>query len=117
MKKKNIYLKKKRYLNKFLGNSFRPRLSIFRSNKYIYAQIIDDKNHQILVSASSCEKCIKFFIKKSFNKKVAFFVGNILAKRAIKKNIFHIIYKKEKYSYQGKIQALIEGIKINGLII
>jgi large subunit ribosomal protein L18 len=119
MKKKikKIYLqKKKRYLNKIVGSSNRPRLSVFRSNIHIYAQLIDDSLGQTLVSYSTLEQNKDKTQKKRVNKKTAFEVGIELGKRAVQKEIDWIVFDRGNYSYHGKVQKLAEGARQEGLI-
>lgn len=119
MKKKikKIYLqKKKRYLKKIVGSSIRPRLSVFRSNLHIYAQLIDDNLGQTLVSYSTLEQRNDRNEKISFTKKTAFEVGKELGKRALEKEISLIVFDRGNYSYHGKVQNLAEGARQEGLI-
>jgi large subunit ribosomal protein L18 len=119
---KKIYLQaKKRSLNKILGTSLRPRLSVFRSNLHIYAQLIDDKIGQTLVSCSTIEK--KFLQENldkdnfsSSTKEAAFQVGIELANRALKKEIRKIVFDRGKRAYHGRLKNLAEGAKQQGLI-
>lgn len=83
----------------------RPRLSVFRSNKYIYAQIIDDERGITLVEANS----------KSLKIEKAKEVGKLLAKKAIKKGIKTVWFDRGKYKYHGKVKALAEGAREGGL--
>lgn len=91
----------------------RPRLSVFRSNKTIYAQIIDDKARKTLVSAS--EKEIKLKIKGKTKVEKARLVGEILAQKATKKKIKKVVFDRGSYRYHGRIKALAEGAKKGGL--
>jgi large subunit ribosomal protein L18 len=119
MKKKikKIYLqKKKRYLKKIVGSSSRPRLSVFRSNIHIYAQLIDDSLGQTLVSYSTLEQKKEKTEKKRVNKQAAFEVGLELGKRARQKEISLIVFDRGNYSYHGKVQNLAEGARQEGLI-
>ena len=97
-------------------NKNRPRLSIFRSAKNIYAQIIDDKNNKTMVSASSLERD---FNKNDNNKEKKTYlstkVGEILAKRAIEKKIDKIFLDRGKYKYHGRIKLLVETLRKKGL--
>ena len=96
-------------------NSNRFRLSVFRSSKNISAQIIDDKNKKTLISASSIEKDIS---KEKKVKKTDFSVilGEVLAKRAKEKNISKIYFDRGSYKYHGRVKALAESLRKNGII-
>lgn len=86
-------------------NNKRLRLSVFRSNKYIYGQVIDDKRGITLVEANS----------KSLKTKETEEVGKLLAKKAIKKGIKTVWFDRGKYKYHGKVKALAEGAREGGL--
>lgn len=88
-----------------------PRLSVFRSNQHIWAQIIDDKHGKTLVSASSKT------IKESTGTKteIAQKVGEVIAKLAIDKKISHIRFDRGLYRYHGRVKALAEGARSQGL--
>jgi len=94
-----------------LGN--RPRLSVFRSNKHIYAQIIDDKRGITLISLS--DKNIKIGEKEEGNTKAAFMVGEELAKKALNKKVSKVIFDRGSYRYHGRVKALAEGARKGGL--
>ena len=94
-------------------NSNRYRISVSKSLKNIFAQIIDDKKKKTLVSASSIEK----EIKKNKIKKVekSTLIGEILAKRAKEKNINEVYFDRGEYKYHGRIKAFAETLRKNGL--
>ncbi len=105
-------LKKKiRVRKRVLGSSERPRLSVFRSLKHIYAQIIDDSNGQTVASASTREKA---FADKS-GKDAAKIIGAEVAKRALAKNVSDVVFDRNGYQYHGRLQALAEGAREAGL--
>lgn len=109
-------LRQKRHLRvrkKISGTPERPRLCVFRSDKNIYAQIIDDVNAVTLVSASSLDK--DFDGKAGSNKEAARIVGSVVAKKAIEKGISEVIFDRGGYIYHGRIQALAEGAREAGL--
>jgi large subunit ribosomal protein L18 len=97
------------------GTSIIPRLSVFRSNNHIYAQIIDDSKFTTLVSCSTLENEIKSEIKKSNNCGASYLIGQKLAKRCLEKNINQIIFDRGLYIYHGRIKALAEGAREGGL--
>jgi large subunit ribosomal protein L18 len=114
---KKIYLqKKKRFLKKIVGSLLKPRLSIFRSNSHIYAQLIDDKVGNTLASCSTVEKNYNKKIENSSTLEAACEVGVELAKRALKKEIKVVVFDKGRHAYQGRVKNLAESAKNEGLI-
>lgn len=102
----------KRVRAKISGTAECPRLCVYRSNSNIYAQVIDDEKNVTLVSASTLDKSIK--TKKS-NKEAAKEVGELIAKRAIEKNIKTVVYDRGGYIYHGVIKELAESAREAGL--
>lgn len=107
--------KHQRLRNRFEGTAERPRLSVFRSNNHMYAQIIDDTAGNTLVSASTLEKAAKGEIEKTNDKEAAAFVGKLVAKRALEKGIDKVVFDRGGFLYQGKVQALAEAAREAGL--
>ncbi|MGL4847412.1 MAG: 50S ribosomal protein L18 [Clostridium sp.] len=101
-----------RVRKKVFGTPERPRLSVYRSEKNIYAQIIDDINAITLVSASSLEKD---FSAKGGNKEGAKLVGEAVAKKALEKGLTEVVFDRGGYVYHGRVQALAEGAREAGL--
>jgi len=95
------------------GSSERPRLSVFRSNKGIYAQVIDDLSGKTLVSASSLSKEFSTTGSKS-DQSVA--VGKLVAEKAIAAGIKEVVFDRNGYLYHGRIKSLAEGAREGGLI-
>ncbi|KAF2510749.1 MULTISPECIES: 50S ribosomal protein L18 [Flavobacterium] len=93
------------------GTAARPRLSVFRSNKEIYAQIIDDVNGVTILAASSREK----EIGKGTNVEIAAAVGKLVAEKALKAGIDTITFDRGGYLYHGRIKSLAEGARAAGL--
>ena len=93
------------------GSATNPRLSVFRSNKEIYAQLIDDVNGVTLLAASSREK----EIGKGTNIEVATAVGKLVAEKAIKAGIDVVTFDRGGYLYHGRIKSLAEGARAAGL--
>ena len=93
--------------------SKRNRLSVFRSNNHIYAQLIDDINGTTLASASSLEKSIKD--KKLQRKEIAELIGKNIAKKIISKGIDKVAFDRGKYKYHGLIKILAEAARSEGL--
>lgn len=102
-----------RVRNKISGTPERPRLSVYRSEKNIYAQVIDDVNQTTLVSASSADK--DFEVKIGSNKDAAKLVGQNLAKKAIEKGITEVVFDRGGYIYHGRVKELAEAAREAGL--
>ncbi|WP_296150702.1 50S ribosomal protein L18 [uncultured Flavobacterium sp.] len=93
------------------GTAAKPRLSVFRSNKEIYAQLIDDVNGVTLLAASSREK----EVSKGTNVEVAAAVGKLVGEKALKAGIDTVTFDRGGYLYHGRIQSLAEGARAAGL--
>lgn len=107
--------KHERERNRYAGTAQRPRLSVFRSNNHMYAQIIDDTVGNTLVSASTNEKSVKGELKKTNDIEAAAYVGKLVAERALEKGIKEVVYDRGGFLYQGKIQALADAAREAGL--
>ena len=107
--------KHNRIRNRFSGTAERPRLSVFRSNNHMYAQIIDDTVGNTLVSASTLEKSVKSELEKTNNVDAAAYLGTVIAKRAIEKGIKTVVFDRGGFIYQGKIAALADAAREAGL--
>ncbi len=101
-----------RVRGKISGTAECPRLDVFRSNSNIYAQLIDDVKGVTLVSASSVEKD---FGDAKGNKEEARKVGQLIAKRALEKNIDVVVFDRGGYIYHGRVKELAEGAREGGL--
>jgi large subunit ribosomal protein L18 len=95
------------------GTAERPRLSVYRSNKQIYAQIIDDLNGVTLASASSSSK--DFEVMKDKKVEIAKAVGKAIAAKAVKHGITSVVFDRGGYLYHGRVKALAEGAREAGL--
>jgi len=93
----------------------RPRLSVFRSSKHIYAQIIDDLKGATLVAASSMEKEQRAGAKTGANIEAAAAVGKLVAERAAKNGIKDVVFDRGKYLYHGRVKALADAAREGGL--
>ena len=102
-----------RVRNKVSGTSTTPRLNVFRSNQNIFAQIINKKKNVTLVSASSIDKELK--LENGGNVEAAKKVGELLAKRAKEQNITKVVFDRGGYLYHGRVEALAEAARENGL--
>jgi large subunit ribosomal protein L18 len=115
--------RRRRIRARVFGTPDRPRLSVFRSNNYIYAQMIDDQKGLVLASANDKEIIAKGKDKKSSKsekkvlsrKDLAFEVGILLASRAAKKKIKRIVFDRGGYKYHGRVAALAEGARKGGI--
>jgi len=107
------HYKLRRYLS---GTAARPRLSVFRSNKHIYAQIIDDEAGHTLVSASTATMAFKDSdLESSSNVEAAKAVGTQIANKAKEKGIETIVFDRGGYLYHGKVKALADAAREAGL--
>ena len=101
-----------RVRGKISGTAERPRLCVFRSEKNIYAQIIDDVAGNTLVAASSVEKA---FEGNGGNMEAAKKIGALVAERALQKGIEEVVFDRGGYIYHGRVKALAEGAREGGL--
>ena len=92
----------------------RPRLSVFRSNRYIYAQIVDDRQGKTLVAASSLEKDLREG-PGTGNREAAQAVGARLAERAVAAGVKEIVFDRSGYKYHGRVKALADAAREGGL--
>ncbi len=110
-------IRHKRVRGKISGTKEMPRLSVFRSSKNIYAQIIDDEKGKVIVSAKSSD--IKENKKEKDDLKskelLAFKVGELVASKALEKNVEKVVFDKGGYKYHGRVKALAEGARKKGL--
>lgn len=108
--------RKKRVRKKIRGTPERPRLCVFRSTKHIYAQIVDDSAGRTLAAASSLLKDIGLENEMDCgNKKGAALVGTAIAKSALEKGIKRVIFDRNGFLYHGRVKALSEAARENGL--
>ena len=105
----------KRIRQKISGNVNRPRLCIYRSSKYIYAQIIDDSKGTTLVAASTAEKTVLGDLKQGGNIQASKLVGKTIAERAKAKGIEAVVFDRGGYLYHGRIKAVAEAARESGL--
>ena len=95
--------------------SGRPRLSVFRSSKHIYAQVIDDLKGETLASASSLEKAMRDGGKTGADIDAAAAVGKLLAERAVGKGVTEVVFDRGRYLYHGRVKALGDAAREGGL--
>jgi large subunit ribosomal protein L18 len=101
-----------RVRGKIAGTAERPRLSVFRSENNIYAQVIDDVAGSTICSASTVEKG---FEGQGGNKEAAKKIGQLIAQRAVEKGVENVVFDRGGYIYHGRVQSLAEGAREGGL--
>ncbi len=100
---------------KVFGTPERPRLAVFRSNRYIYAQLIDDTAGATLVATSTNTKALREQLGRANNKKAAETVGELLAKKALDVGIKAVCFDRGPYRYHGRVKSLAEAARKAGL--
>ncbi|MDO9565535.1 MAG: 50S ribosomal protein L18 [Candidatus Desulfaltia sp.] len=117
--KKQARLKRKKRIRKNLvGSTQRPRLSVFRSAKHVYAQIIDDTTGHTITAASTVEKDVKeHFAAESSKGKIiaATYIGKLVAERAVEKGIQSVVFDRNGFLFHGRVKAVAEGARGSGL--
>jgi large subunit ribosomal protein L18 len=93
----------------------RPRLSVFRSGKHIYAQVIDDTSGRTLAAASSLDKGLRADLRTGADKAAAAAVGKLVAERALAAGVSAVVFDRGSYLYHGRVQALAEAAREGGL--
>ncbi len=111
-KNKKLARRHKKIRSIISGTENRPRLNVFRSNRGMYVQLIDDLNGKTLASANIKE------LKDSKSKKIeiSFGLGKLLAEKALKKNISKVVFDRGGYKYHGRVKAVADGAREGGLI-
>lgn len=107
--------KHRRMRNHLSGTSACPRLTVFRSNKHMYAQIVDDTTGTTLVSAATTQKDVASDLEKTNNVAAASHLGTVIAQRAQEKGIKEVVFDRGGFIYQGKVKALAEAAREAGL--
>ena len=116
-KVKKAALRRKHHVRKkVFGTPGRPRLSVFRSNRHIYAQIIDDVAGATLVAASTRAKGLREQLSTAADKKAAQVVGEAIAKQALGVGIKCVCFDRNRYKFHGRIKALAEAARKAGLV-
>jgi len=115
-KKEARLRRKKRVRKRIKGVPETPRLSVFKSSKHIYAQIIDDISSNTLVDASSLSKDLRSQVHgKGGNREGAAFIGEWIAKRALEKGINQVVFDRNGFIYHGRVKVLAESARQHGL--
>jgi large subunit ribosomal protein L18 len=108
--------RKKRVRKKVFGTPERPRLSVYRSLKHIYAQVIDDTKGITLVAASTLDPALREQLKEIKGKvEAARLVGKLVAERALEKGIKKVVFDRGGFKYHGRVKALADGAREAGL--
>ena len=117
LKSKELFLRRARRNRQAIRKrgETKLRLSVFRSSKNIYAQLIDDQKGSTLVAASSLDKDLKAVIKSGNDKSAAEAVGKLVAERALKEGLKNVVFDRGGYRYHGRVKALAEGARGAGL--
>ena len=116
-KQNDLFERRRRRVRYRIGqvSSGRPRLSVYRSGKHIYAQLIDDGQHLTIASASSSENAKSGGGAKTYNVAAAAAVGKLIAARAIEKGVKKVVFDRGGYLYHGRVKALAEAAREGGL--
>jgi large subunit ribosomal protein L18 len=93
----------------------RPRLSVFRSGKHIYAQVIDDAEGRTVAAASSLDRALRESLKTGADKDAAAAVGKLVAERALAVGVTAVVFDRGSYLYHGRVKALAEAAREGGL--
>lgn len=112
-RRKRIHYRIRKHVS---GTAQRPRLAVFRSNKAIYAQVIDDEQGKTLVAASSLDKDIKVECKDKTGIEAAALVGKSLAERALAAGITTVSFDRGGYLYHGRVKSLADAAREGGLV-
>lgn len=114
-KKRTRVARRKRIRGKIHGTEARPRLSVFRSARHIYAQIVNDDMGAVLASASTMDRELKEGLEKGGNTEAARKVGELLAKRALEKKVETVSFDRGGFRYHGRVKALADAAREGGL--
>lgn len=108
--------RKKRIRKRISGTEQKPRMSVFRSSKHIYAQLINDISGDTVVAASSVEKTVRDLPKFDSKVALAAYVGKTLAERALEKGIKTVVFDRNGFLYHGRVKAVSDGAREAGLV-
>lgn len=117
-REEKVWRRKRRHMRirkRVSGTAARPRLCVFRSNRHIYAQIIDDTRGMTLVAASTLDPILRGRLEKGGDVKAAFEVGKLLGERAVALGIKAVVFDRAGYKYHGRVKALADGAREAGL--
>jgi large subunit ribosomal protein L18 len=106
---------RRRVDDRIRGTNDRPRVHVFKSNTYVYTQVVNDLNNAVLAAASSQEKEFKDKSKATKNKAACVVLGELLAERLKAKNIGRVVFDRGTYLYHGRIKALADAMRNKGI--
>lgn len=107
--------RKTRIRKRIFGTEQRPRLSVFRSAKHIYAQVVIDSTGSTIVAASTLSPEIRAEVGELDKSDAAKKVGQLIGKKAVEKNIHHVVFDRNGFLYHGRVKALADGARESGL--
>jgi large subunit ribosomal protein L18 len=107
--------RQRRVRKRLRGTTERPRLTVFRSNSHIYAQVIDDTSNRVLVSASSTSKAFQALGKRGGNIDGATLIGTIVAEKALAQGIQQVVFDRNGFLYHGRVAAVANAAREKGL--
>ena len=107
--------RKRRVKNHIQKNKEKLRLTVFRSTKHIYAQIIDDKQGKTVLASSTMSPIFREKMKNGGNAKAAALVGNLIGEQAVQQGIKEVYYDRNGFMYAGRIRALADGVREKGI--
>ena len=114
--RERLRINRKRRVKKHVQrNKERLRLTVFRSAKHIYAQIIDDKEGKTLVAESTVSPAFREKMKSGGNSKAATLIGNLIGEKAVQQGIKEVYYDRNGFIYAGRIKALADGVREKGI--
>ncbi len=114
-RKQSVRRRHRRVRRKVSGTAERPRLSVFRSNQHIYAQVIDDNLQHTLAAASTLEPTFNSELKSGATRDASTEVGKLIAKRALEKGISKVVFDRGGNLYHGRVKALAEAVREAGI--
>lgn len=114
-RKSPVLRRKRRVRNKVLGTPQRPRLTVFRANKHMYAQVIDDTVGRTLVSASTLSPELRGVLRSTGSREAASKVGELLARKAVEAKVERVVFDRNRYRYHGRVKALADAARQGGL--
>ena len=106
---------RKSYREKISGASERHRLIVFRSNKYLYAQVYDDNNSKVLTQVSTLEKEVNSQLKSLKNREAAKIMGKVMADRLKKIKIKSVVFDRNVYDFKGRVKHFADSVRENGI--
>jgi large subunit ribosomal protein L18 len=116
LKKQASLKRKQRVRKKVIGTEDRPRLSVFRSSRHIYAQVVVDSSGHTVAAASTLDKEVREHPKFESKVQAASFVGKLVAQRAVEKGISRVVFDRGGFSYHGRVKAVAGGAREGGLV-